>query len=202
MLTLSCFVVELSPIHERVRSLVGVKTYRTVADMTGYNAETVRRYMLGQEMSVDFLASLARATNASAEWLLTGRGPMKRTGVQAHALQEASVSELLNAMARTLERLAARVERLESYAQTLETRVRAVEGVPGVNGHASLTHSKSQDDSKTREADGRQATDQGASLGASQGREGDDAEQSIADLRVRVQRIADAAAQRPRPDAR
>lgn len=189
-----------------MQSLVGTKTYRMVADMTGYNAETVRRYMLGQEMSVDFLAALARATNASAEWLLTGRGPMKRTGVHAHALQEASVSELLNAMARTLERLAARVERLESYAQTLETRVRATESLHSSNGHAQVHTDRLRTASNTRDTDDRKAIDQTTfdqtgSEGASKGRPEGEADQSLADLHIRVQRIADAAAQRPRPDA-
>lgn len=114
-----------SPLHERMRSLVGRRSNREVGDLTGTNAETVRRYLSGQSPSVEFLTALCVATQASPEWLLTGRGPMRQSDVRAHALQGANAHELLGAIAQTLEKLIERVERLERFLQTMETRLRA-----------------------------------------------------------------------------
>lgn len=126
--------MDQSPLHDRLRAAVGDKTYRQVADLTGTNAETTRRYMLGQPPSVEFLAALAAGLSLNAEWLLTGRGPMHRGEVRAHALQEANAHELLHAVADTLERLLTRVERLEVFLQTLELRLRARTPVPSEHG--------------------------------------------------------------------
>jgi transcriptional regulator with XRE-family HTH domain len=108
-----------------MRSLVGRRSNREIGDLTGTNAETVRRYLAGQSPSVEFLTALCVATQASPEWLLTGRGPMRQSQVRAHALQGANAHELLGAIAQTLERLIERVERLERFLQTMETRLRA-----------------------------------------------------------------------------
>lgn len=81
--------------------------------------------MQGAAPSVEYLAAFAGAMGVSIEWLLTGSGAMRSKDVRPHVLREASVTELLNAMAQTIERLIMRVERLEAYMQTLETRIRA-----------------------------------------------------------------------------
>lgn len=195
--------------HERMQALVGAKTYRVIAEMTGQNAETVRRYMLGADPSVEFLAALCLATGSNAEWLLTGRGPMRRSAAQAQVLQEASAGELLGAMAKTLERLASRVERVEVYAQTLETRIRAMasaEVVVGGGGwalghvtpapaavhHAGRNHEQVQADVEIAEPKPTAFTD----------RESDSAAPSGApDGHPRARSVADALAQRPRADA-
>lgn len=102
----------------------GERTFRHLGELTRTNSETVRRYMSGQAPSAEYLASFCEALGVNADWLLTGRGPMKRAEVRAHALQQADPAELLSAMAQTLERLIERVERIEVFVQTLETRVR------------------------------------------------------------------------------
>lgn len=163
-----------SPLHDRIHAIVGRRTSKSVAEMTGTNAETVRRYLSGADPSVEFLAALCRAANVNGEWLLTGRGPMHRKHLRTHALDEASVSELLSAMARSLEKLALRVERLEHYAQTLEARVRAA----GLEG--------------TLETGGR---DGGAESQRSEAGSGDGASKG------RARSIGDAVAQRPRAAA-
>ncbi|MBY0310944.1 MAG: helix-turn-helix domain-containing protein [Phycisphaerales bacterium] len=117
--------MEFSPLHERLKSVVAGQSYRQLGELTGTNAETVRRYVAGQAPSVEFLSAICDKFLINGEWLLTGRGPMRRQEIRKHALQEASAAELLNAMATTLEKLTERVERLEMYLQSLETLLRA-----------------------------------------------------------------------------
>jgi transcriptional regulator with XRE-family HTH domain len=123
-----------SLLHARLRAASGPRTYRQISQLTGSNSETVRRYMLGQAPSVEFLSAFCTALNLNAEWLLTGRGPMHRGDVKGHTLREANPHELLNAVAETLERLLLRVERLEVFLQTLEVRLRAAPPAPAASG--------------------------------------------------------------------
>jgi len=98
---------------------------RALGDSTGQNAETVRRYMQGAAPSVEFLAALCARFDLSAQWLLTGRGPMRQSETRAFVLRQANPAELLSAIAEALERLTDRVDRIELFVQTLETRLRA-----------------------------------------------------------------------------
>ena len=116
--------MELSGLHERLRIAAGGRSLRHLGELTKTPPETVRRYLQGQAPGVEFLTAFCRALALSADWLLTGRGPMRLSEVKAHTLAEARAGELLTAMAGTIERLVERVERLEIYAQTLEARVR------------------------------------------------------------------------------
>ncbi len=119
---------QLTPLHERLRIAAGTRSYRQMGDLTNTNHETVRRYMLGQSPSAEFLAATCDALEINAQWLLVGSGPMRRGEIRSHALGEAKVSELLTAMSNTLERLMDRVERLESFVQMLEVHYRAQGG--------------------------------------------------------------------------
>lgn len=112
-------------LHHRLRAAAADRSYRELGELTATHPETVRRYMQGAAPSVEFLSAFAGALNISVEWLLTGAGAMRSKDLRPHVLREASVAELLNAMAQTIERLIMRVERLEAYMQTLETRIRA-----------------------------------------------------------------------------
>ncbi len=111
-------------LHLRLRSVVGQRTYRELCELTGINAETVRRYVLGQPPSVDFVMGLCKSQGVNPTWLLTGEGPMRASEVKSFALRDANAHELLTAVAFTLERLAERVGRLEVFLQTMETRLR------------------------------------------------------------------------------
>lgn len=123
-------------LHQRLRGVVGRRSYRELADLTHTHPETVRRYLLGHTPSVEFLTHLCHGLSLNGEWLLTGRGPMKASDVRPEALRDANPSELLSAVAATLERLIQRVERLEAFTQTLEVRLRSV--APGVSsGHGT-----------------------------------------------------------------
>lgn len=116
--------MESTLLTERLLAAAGDRTYRSLAELTGSNAETVRRYMQGQAPSVEFLAALCTRLGISEQWLISGRGPMKASQLRSHALKEASASELFSAMAATLERLAERVDRLELFLSSLEVRLR------------------------------------------------------------------------------
>ncbi len=116
---------EGSPLHERLLAAVGDRTYRAIASETGHNPETARRYMQGHAPSAEFLSRICEAYDINAHWLMTGVGPMRQSESAVHVLREATPSELLSAVADTLERLLERVDRLEIFVQTLETRLRA-----------------------------------------------------------------------------
>ena len=102
-----------STLHDRLAIAAGSRTYKQLSDMTGTHPETVRRYMLGQSPSVDFLAALCNEMDLNAAWLLTGRGPMRLEDLRGSALSEADPNELLSAVADTITDLLERVDRLE-----------------------------------------------------------------------------------------
>lgn len=183
--------VELSPLHERLHEVFGDKSFRAIAEMTQTSHETVRRYMNGQSPSVEFLEAVCRGMGINGQWLLTGRGPKRAEHIRQHALGEANASELLNAMARTLEKLTERVDRLEVFMQTLETRLRAAgtpgaaaysDGVPAGLGSVGIGHEQ-------------RSTSSGTGNGA------DGTKRTSVDVAVRARSIADAVSQRPSSDA-
>jgi len=112
-------------LHDRLNTAAGNRSYRHLSELPNTNAETVRRYMQGQPPSVEFLAALCASLAVNAEWVLTGRGPMRTADLRKAALRDAEASELLAAMARTIETLIDRVDRLELLMQMLEVRIRA-----------------------------------------------------------------------------
>ena len=114
-------------LHDRMNSAAGSRTYRKLAELTRTHPETVRRYMQGQAPSVEFLMSMCTALGISGEWMLTGNGPMLLSEARSYALKHADPTELLSAVADTIESLDNRVARLEMYVQTLESRVRGGE---------------------------------------------------------------------------
>lgn len=125
----------LSPLHDRLRQAVGTRSYREIAEATKAHPETVRRYMSGQMPSTEFLVELAELTGVNVAWLLTGEGPMYRKDVKLHALRDANPTELLHAVAQTLEALIDRVDRLERFVVTLDTRVRHAQNVSAIEAH-------------------------------------------------------------------
>lgn len=62
---------------QRLREAVGARSNRFVATITGYNEETVRRYLRDGGPSAEFLAAVCRHFGVSAEWLLMGIGPIR-----------------------------------------------------------------------------------------------------------------------------
>ncbi len=84
--------------------------------------------MQGQPPSADFLVALCSALGVNAQWLLTGHGPMLQADVKGHVLKAANATDLLTAMADTIERLIDRVQRLERFVQALDVRMVAADG--------------------------------------------------------------------------
>lgn len=160
--------MDTATLHDRLSSVASGKTYRALGDLTDTHPETVRRYLQGQSPSVEFLSALCAALGINADWLLTGRGPVKVEEVRAHALRQANPSELHAAMASTISVLVERVDRLETYCQTLETLVRVKRRGEGASG----------------------------AIGS-----GADEPAESCQVQSRARRIADAVAERPRPDA-
>ena len=110
-----------SGLHERMQMLLGEMTYKSVADLTGTNQETVRRYMQGQTPSVEFLAALCRRLDLNAHWLLTGDGTM-RVGDGRRTGSGETPGEMLLALTEMVERVVERVDRLERFVQEMEVR--------------------------------------------------------------------------------
>lgn len=186
--------MENTLLTERLLAAAGDRTYRSLAELTSTNAETVRRYMQGQAPSVEFLAAVCVRLGISEQWLISGRGPMKTSQVRSHALNEASVSELLSAMARTLERLGERVDRLELFLSSLEVRLRGRniggpgpapkdESTPKATASVEIKPQARTPAQSTESLDERSAT-------------------NTAYISKRAQHIADAVPERPRKDDR
>jgi len=110
---------------DRLRLVVGQRSNRRVAELTGTHPETVRRYLQGQSPSVEFIARLGGVLGINADWILTGVGPMRKAENRESALRASDPSDLLWHVAQTIERLEDRVERLERFSQALEVLVRA-----------------------------------------------------------------------------
>lgn len=117
----------LSPLHERLLSIVGDETYRALAKRTQSSPETVRRYLQGQAPSVEFLAAVCDVYDINANWLFTGEGARRNAEQRAETLRASSPAELLAAIADALELLTSRVDRLERFVQRVESRFNAVE---------------------------------------------------------------------------
>lgn len=114
-----------SMLHERLLAAAGKRSFRHLSQMTGVNAESVRRYMQGATPSVEFVAKLCREAGINADWLLTGRGPMRAADVKREALAGADATDLMSAVAGTMEGLIERVDRLDVFTQTLDVRLRS-----------------------------------------------------------------------------
>lgn len=165
-------------LHDRLAAAAGDRTYRALAELTGTNAETARRYMQGQAPSVEFVTALCDALAVNAHWLITGQGPMRTKDMRAHALRDAGAGELLTAVATALESLTTRVDRIETYVHTMETRLRAAGESPEPSPPPPPPPARG---ARTR------AKPKGAGDGSP--------------TRSRARRVADALPKRPRPNA-
>jgi len=112
-------------LHERLNTAAGDRTVRAIATMTSTPPETVRRYMTGTTPSAEFMSAICHKLRINGDWLLSGRGPMRLDQLRRYSLEQADPTELLTAMAQTIELLSTKVERLERFVQTQEVRLRA-----------------------------------------------------------------------------
>ncbi len=137
-------------LHERLSTAAGDRTVRSIATMTGTPAETVRRYLSGQAPSVEFMSALCQKLRINGDWLLSGRGPMRADQLRKYSLEQADPTELLTAMAQTIEMLVTRVDRLERFVQTQEVRLRA-------RSNSEASNAEKTDDAASRR--GRRVAD-------------------------------------------
>lgn len=179
---------------DRLRLVVGQRSNRRVAELTGTHPETVRRYLQGQSPSVEFIARLGGVLGINADWILTGVGPMRKAENREAALRASDPSDLLWHVAQTIERLEDRVERLERYSQALEVLVRGGAGrtPPPPDEPEPETVDPKKPDPPQADAPRPQGTQERADHGT---RPADEA-------RARAEHIARAIPGRPRPDAR
>lgn len=129
---------------------------------------------------MDFVSRLSESLGLNINWVLTGRGPMRQAQVKPHVLREANATDLLTHVALAIERLESRIERLERYTQVLETMIRQSE--------SAVAESPVVVEAKPPEGDR-------ASPAAATAERRPDA------ARSRAESVADALAERPRPDA-
>lgn len=181
--------------HERLLAATRGRTLRDVADLTGHSAETVRRYLAGQAPSVEFVSALCAALQVNGEWLLTGRGPMRREAIKATALKDSSAAELLTALSAAMEKLTARVERLELFVNTMETRLRVRAAQAGTYGTQVTVEQGGAAHAVVAGGRGGDARADGLGAGASRAPGGAGAAGRVGDG------IADAVAQRSREGA-
>ena len=129
-------------LNSRLREAIGGRSLREIEELTNSSHETVRRYVQGHSApSAEFIAALCTALKINAEWMLMGHGPMFRHEIRGATINDASATELLTTLAKTIEKLIERVERLEQYTMTLETRLRG--SMPTVKAAGQRSHSSS-----------------------------------------------------------
>lgn len=167
-------------LHGRLQAAVGDRTFKRIGEMTNTHPETVRRYLSGHAPSVDFVSRLAATLGLNINWILTGRGPMRLAEVKPQALREANATDLLTHVALAIERLESRMDRLERYTQVLEVMIRRGDGPSPVV--PTLIEPKPSESEHGEPAKSSEATTSGAD--------------------ARARSVADALAERPRPDAR
>lgn len=91
-------------VTNRLRQLLEPLNISEVARQTGFSRNTVHRYKKGHPASIYFLVRFCEAREISAEWLLLGRGAVRRADVRKAHLDSASSAELCAALARRIDR--------------------------------------------------------------------------------------------------
>lgn len=78
----------LGGLHDRLNAVVGPLPFWELAARTGYNRETVRRYLRGGMPPVGFIVTVSVVFDCSLNWLLLGCPPRAASDVvRAHLLQ-------------------------------------------------------------------------------------------------------------------
>lgn len=112
----------LNRLVERIVVATADHNLRSIGELTGIHAETVRRYRIGATPpSVIFLQRLCTELDISAQWLLLGQGPPLSQDCLSWQLSICTLTELLAA-------LATRLEACDRTTTAAESMVRAVRG--------------------------------------------------------------------------
>jgi transcriptional regulator with XRE-family HTH domain len=88
----------------RLRTVVGTRSYRAIAEEIGLNAETVRRALHGDSRpSIELAIAVCRAYGVSAQWLLLGEEPKHcNDSKAARVMSLAELAEDIEARTRSL----------------------------------------------------------------------------------------------------
>lgn len=109
-----------SKISDRLISLLSDDSYRKISKKTGYNPETVRRYMQGQSAPADFVAQICVMYDLDANHLLLGESrPAHESALRATPLES-----LLSEVGRRL----INIEAAQVGASTLDGMSQSAQG--------------------------------------------------------------------------
>ena len=134
--------------RDRLMPMLGGRSWAEIARATGMHQETVRRQLcLGQPPPVGAAAAFASLGGASLDYIAFGDSPKTRESRVAHALESATVEQLLDALAQRVRSGEVAVQVPELGAQpsrpsgmapaTLSLVVRAGQQLPGQSVTAS-----------------------------------------------------------------
>lgn len=93
----------LAAITARLRQAAMTITNRRIGYSTGVHPQTARRYLTGDRPSIEFIIAFCGAFDVSADWLLTGRGCERWSGMRAWAWRTCTMGELCAAFGASLE---------------------------------------------------------------------------------------------------
>lgn len=106
-------------IRERLRSICAHLTYADLARASGVSTETVRRYQQSGTPSIAYVVAIARTTQTSLEWLLTGEGPPSEEVRQLWSLSRYSTHDLCMELTRRIETVELRTTELRQRLEQL-----------------------------------------------------------------------------------
>lgn len=93
-------------VSDRLADACRGRTPQSLARLSGASEYAVRRYLRGSTPPPSYLVRISVGLGLSLNWLLTGRGPARRTEVRDLALDRASTGELVAELALRAERAA------------------------------------------------------------------------------------------------
>ncbi|MCC5786366.1 MAG: helix-turn-helix transcriptional regulator [Phycisphaerales bacterium] len=138
-----------SGVQARLKIVVGSRSMREIAEITGVHQESARRYMRGSTPSLGFLEKLAGGLGVNLHWLVSGEGPMY-AATSASRLAGAGPDEL----GPLVEQLLARVEALENMVDRLQDRLDEQDRRLGIPTHHRPRLSGAHEHASPHRADG------------------------------------------------
>lgn len=122
-----------APLQERLQSVCRPFSFREIADLTGSNHESVRRYLNGQNPGVLFVIRLCEVLHISADWLLLGRGTPMYLAESAKVNDE-SLTRTLDALGEHFKQLALELAKSGQIAHAAENAGSEIRSPAETNG--------------------------------------------------------------------
>lgn len=89
-------------ISQRLNIMIGENSYRAISELTGYNTETVRRYICGlSKVPADFIGRVAELYGLDANQIILGHRFIEMDS-EGSPLQQVSTENLINEIGRRL----------------------------------------------------------------------------------------------------